>query len=110
MRCLTYKEDEIFMKHIRLRNPKNGNIKEIKRGVSWVYLIFGGWALLFSGRWLYILVELILNILIAAAGTGAPLTIIYHIFLFLFGNRFYANYLVHKKGWVPVSEEDSASL
>lgn len=98
------------MKYVRLKNPKNGAVKTIKWGVSWAYLFFGGWALLFSGRWIFIGIEIALNIAIALAGVGAPLTVIYHIFLFLFGNKSYARYLRNTKGWEPVSEEDARML
>lgn len=91
---------------VHLVNSKNQHIKEIKWGVSWVYLIFGGWALLFGGRFIYIVIEAILNILAAvSAGTLAPLTVVYHIFLFLFGNKVYARYLLHR-GWEPADNAD----
>ncbi len=95
--------------HVQLYNPKNNNIKSIKWGVSWTYLIFGGWALLFSGKWILIGVELVLNMLIAAAGVGAPLTGIYHVYLFFFGNKTYARHLL-SKGWRPSNDESARIL
>lgn len=97
------------MKYIRLVNRKNNRVKEIKMGVSWVYLFFGGWALLFSGRWIFIGIEIALNVAIALLGVGLPLTAIYHVFLFFFGNKSYAHYLV-SKGWEPDSDTDAAML
>lgn len=94
------------MKYVRLKNPRNGAVKTIKWGVSWVYLFFGGWALLFSGRWIFIILEIVLNIAVAAAGIGIPATGIYHLLLFLIGNKSYARWL-KSRGWEPVSEEDA---
>ena len=95
---------------VHLINPKNNHAKSIKWGVSWVYLIFGGWALLFSGKWLYIGLEIVFDIVAGVtAGAASPLVFLYHLFLFLFGNKSYARYL-HNKGWEPAGEEDRKLL
>lgn len=93
---------------VHLYNPDNNKTKTIKWGVSWVYLIFGGWALLFSGRWLFIGIELLFEILIAV-GIGIPLCLIWHVVLFFWGNKLYAHYLV-RKGWQPDGDIDRRLL
>lgn len=95
---------------VHLVNPKNNRAKAIKLGVSWVYLFFGGWALLFSGKWIYIGVEVVLDILTGvSAGAASPLLGIYHLFLFFFGNKSYARYLL-SKGWQPAHDSDRQLL
>lgn len=95
------------MKRVNLRNPLNNKVRTIKWGVSWSYLIFGGWALLFGGKFLWLLLEVFADAL-ALTGVGAVVPVIYHIFLFLFGNKAYARHL-YKKGWV-VNDDKSKQI
>ena len=86
-----------------LVSPTGYRSKSIKVGVSWTYLLFGGWALLFSGKWILILVELILDVLTSVTGISGVLLVVYHIYLFFFGNKTYIQYLKYK-GWTEASE------
>lgn len=93
---------------INLISPDGKRNKSFKYGVSWCYLIFGGWYSLFKKQWTIIGIEIILNVLIAA-GVGLPLTVIYHVLLWLCGNKMYAKYLV-RNGWEPAGEADRKLL
>lgn len=95
---------------VHLVNPNDNRTKSIKWGVSWVYFIFGGWALLFSGKWLYIGFEWVFDIVMGATGgAAAPLVFLYHLFLFFFGNKSYARHLL-SKGWEPMHDSDRQLL
>lgn len=94
---------------IFLVNPNTNARKAIKAGVSWVYLFFGGWALLFQGRWMYIAIELVLDVISTKVKGLAVVLVIYHIFLFFSGNKSYARHLV-KKGWQPADEHSANML
>lgn len=95
--------------YVYLYNPSNNRARKIKWGVSWTYFFFGGLALLFSGRWLYIIIELVLLMLNVKQPVGAILISMYHLYLFLFGNKSYARHLI-SKGWKPSDEATSRLL
>ena len=96
---------------VALYNPKTNRSISIKWGVSWTYLIFGGLALLFQRRWIYMLVEICLIAMfkLTEHRLFSVILFLYHVTLFLFGNKIYARYLLDK-GWKPANEVSKSVL
>lgn len=92
---------------VSLKNPKNGHVKHIKWGVSFLVLFFGGWYYLFKGMFMFLLFEIILDCF-TFTGIGVVIPMGYHLIMFLCGNKLYAKHL-YKNGWQP-ADERSADL
>ena len=94
---------------VTIYNPKSGLMKRMKYGWSWLYLLFGGWALLFRGQWVYLLIEFVLNVLCTKGLLHWSLIGGYHTFLFFFGNKLHVKHLVNK-GWRPATAADASRI
>lgn len=89
-----------------LVSPK-GKIKKCKVGVSWTFLFFGPFVMLFRADWVSLLILAIVNYFVANINSVAPFLVA--VFVMLTYNNYYIKRLL-KAGWEPANEESKKIL
>ncbi|MBM7643742.1 DUF2628 domain-containing protein [Streptococcus loxodontisalivarius] len=97
---------------VNLKNPETNQTKSVKVGFSWTTFFFGFFVPLFRADWKWfgimlgtsLLVGIIFTVLNASGGSWAVSV----GFAFIYNNEYIKDLI--KKGWKPVSEEDSSII
>lgn len=92
---------------VELMNKEKGKTKKCKVGVSWTFLFFGPFVMLFRADWISLLVLAIVNYFTANIHAAAPFLIA--VFVMLTYNNYYIKTLI-KSGWEPSNEESRKIL
>lgn len=86
---------------VDLVSPK-GKVKKCKIGVSWMFLFFGPFVMLFRGDWFSLFTLAIVNYFVGNIHMAAPYLVA--VFVMLTYNNYYIKKLI-KAGWSPTNEE-----